>query len=295
MQFVGPAIGFGLVTASILALAAVGFTMQFGVTNILNLAYGEVMAASGFVALMVNRAGYSIWVGMAVAAVFGAVLSFLLNRAVYIPFVRRGTRLFGMVIVTIAVGLIIENVILAITGPNFFAYTIPSESTYSVGPLILSTAQIVIMGIAVVCMVAIHGVLRYTKLGMAMRATATDSSLARGCGIRTDRIVDVAWLLSGALCGIAGVILFINTTSFSASTANSFLVVIVAAAILGGVGQPYGAMLGALVIGLTSEMAATFINPSYKNVIAFIILVVVLLFRPQGILAEIATQREVTA
>ena len=295
MQFVGPSIGFGLVTASILALAAVGFTMQFGVTNILNLAYGEVMAASGFVALIVNRAGYSIWVAMAVAAVFGAVLSFLLNRAVYIPFVRRGTRLFGMVIVTIAVGLIIENVILAITGPNFFAYTIPTESTYGVGPLILSTAQIVIMGIAVVCMLAIHGVLRYTKLGMAMRATATDSSLARGCGIRTDRIVDVAWLISGALCGIAGVILFINTTSFSASTGNSFLVVIVAAAILGGVGQPYGAMLGALVIGLTSELAAAFINPAYKNVIAFIILVVVLLFRPQGILAEIATQREVAA
>ncbi|MGH6737999.1 MAG: ABC transporter permease subunit, partial [Bradyrhizobium sp.] len=104
-----------------------------------------------------------------------------------------------------------------------------------------------------------------------------------------------AWLISGALCGIAGVILFINTTSFSASTGNSFLVVIVAAAILGGVGQPYGAMLGALVIGLTSELAAAFINPAYKNVIAFIILVVVLLFRPQGILAEIATQREVAA
>jgi branched-subunit amino acid ABC-type transport system permease component len=295
MQFVGPAFGFGLVTASILALAAVGFTMQFGVTNILNLAYGEVMGASGFMALMVNRAGMSIWVGMAVAAVFGAALSYLLNRAVFIPFVRRGTRLFGMVIVTVAVGLIIENAILAITGPTFFSYDVPQEGTYSVGPLILTTSQIVIMAIAVLCMAAIHAVLRYTKLGTAMRATATDVSLARGCGIRTERIVDVAWLMSGAMCGIAGVTLFINTTSFTPATANSFLVVIVAAAILGGVGQPYGAMLGALAIGLTSEIAAAFVNPSYKNVIAFIILVVVLLLRPQGILAEIATQREVTA
>jgi branched-chain amino acid transport system permease protein/neutral amino acid transport system permease protein len=295
MQFLGPAIGFGLVTASILALAAVGFTMQFGVTNILNLAYGEVMAASGFVALMVNRAGYSIWIGMAVSAVFGALFSYLLNRAVFIPFVRRGTRLFGMVIVTIAVGLIIENAILATTGPNFFSYSMDQESSYNVGPLILSTSQIVIMGIALVCMLAIHGVLRYTKLGMAMRATATDASLARGCGIRTERIVDVAWLISGAMCGLAGVALFINTTSFTAPTANSFLVVIVAAAVLGGVGQPYGAMLGALVIGLTSEIAATFFNPSYKNVVAFVILVAVLLLRPQGILAEIAAQKEVVA
>ena len=295
MQFIGPAIGFGFVTASILALAAVGFTMQFGVTNILNLAYGEVMAASGFVALIVNRAGFSIWVGMAVAAVFGALLSYLLNRAVYIPFIRRGTRLFGMVIVTIGVGLIIENTVLAITGPNFFSYSLAQESSYKLGPFVVSTSQLVIMAIAVVAMVLVHALLRYTKLGMAMRATATDASLARGCGIRTERIVDVAWLISGAMCGIAGVTLFINTTSFTAATGNSFLVVIVAAAILGGVGQPYGAMLGALAIGLTSEIAASFINPSYKNVVAFVILVVVLLFRPQGILAEIATQREVAA
>jgi branched-subunit amino acid ABC-type transport system permease component len=295
MQFVGPAIGFGLVTASILALAAVGFTMQFGVTNILNLAYGEVMAASGFAALIAVGKGLSIWEAMAVAAVFGAVLSFVLNRAVYVPFIRRGTRLFGMVIVTVAVGLIIENTILATAGPNFFSYSLAQESSYSVGPLILTTSQIVIMGIAVACMAAIHGVLRYTKLGMAMRATATDTTLARSCGIRTERIVDAAWLISGAMCGIAGVTLFINTTSFTASTANSFLVVIVAAAILGGVGQPYGAMLGALVIGLTSEIAAAFIDPSYKNVVAFVILVVVLLLRPQGILADITSQREVVA
>jgi branched-subunit amino acid ABC-type transport system permease component len=295
MQFVGPAIGFGLVTASILALAAVGFTMQFGVTNILNLAYGEVMAASGFVALIVNRSGQSIWVAMAVAAVFGSLLSALLNRAVFIPFVRRGTRLFGMVIVTVAVGLIIENTVLAITGPNFFSYSVAQESTFNLGPLILTSSQVVIMGIAVGCMAVIHGVLRYTKLGMAMRATATDTSLARSCGIRTERIVDAGLLISGAMCGIAGVTLFINTTSFTPATGNSFLVVIVAAAILGGVGQPYGAMLGAIVIGLTSEVAAAFINPSYKNVVAFVILVIVLLIRPQGILADIAGQREVAA
>ena len=293
----GPSIGFGLVTASILALAAVGFTMQFGVTNILNLAYGEVMATSGFVALIVNRAGLSIWFGMAAAAVFGAALSYLLNRVIFIPFARRGTKLFGMVIVTIAVGLILENSILAITGPNFFSYIVPQESTYSVGFLILTTSQIVLMGLGTqpwtLAMIAVHSLLRLTRLGMAMRATASDASLARGCGIRTERIVDAGWLISGAMCGIAGVALFINTTSFTSATANSFLVVIVAAAILGGVGQPYGAMLGALVIGLTSEIAAAFLNPAYKNVVAFVILVVVLLLRPQGILAQIAVQREI--
>ena len=88
-----------------------------------------------------------------------------------------------------------------------------------------------------------------------MRATAAENSLARGCGIRTDRVVDIAWLMSGAMCGLAGVTLFINTSTFTSATANEFLVVIVAAAVLGGVGHAYGAMLGALVLGLTTEIS----------------------------------------
>lgn len=295
MHILIPSVGFGLVTASILALAAVGFTMQFGVTNILNLAYGEVMGATGFVALLLNERGVNIWICLAIGAVFGAVLSYALNRFLLVSFIRRGTKLFGMVIVTVAIGLIIENVILGIAGPSFFSYTLPQQSNIHIGSLVFTASQLVIMALAVVCMAAVHGVLRYTKLGIAMRATAAENSLARSCGIRTDRIIDVSWLISGALCGLAGVTLFINTTTFTSATANEFLVVIVAAAVLGGVGHAYGAMLGALVLGLATEISAAYINPSYKNVIAFGILVIVLLFRPQGILAEIAIQREVAA
>jgi branched-chain amino acid transport system permease protein/neutral amino acid transport system permease protein len=295
MHVLVPSIGFGLVTASILALAAVGFTMQFGVTNILNLAYGEVMGATGFIALLLNERGWSIWICLAIGAVFGAAFSYLLNRLLLVSFIRRGTRLFGMVIVTMAVALIIENIVLAVAGPDFFSYTLPHQSNVHFLSMVFTASQLVIIGLAVVCMVAVHLVLRYTRLGIAMRATAAENSLARSCGIRTDRIVDVSWLMSGAMCGLAGVTLFINTTTFTSATANEFLVVIVAAAVLGGVGHAYGAMLGALVLGLATEIAAAYINPSYKNVIAFGILVIVLLFRPQGILAEIATQREVAA
>ena len=295
MQFVIPAIGFGLVTASILALAAVGFTMQFGVTNILNLAFAEQMAVAGFLAYLFNTWGVNIWVCMAIAGAITAVLSVLLNRFVYMPFIRRGTKLFGMVIVTIAVGLMIQNMILAAVGPNFFEYTLPTRVTIHIAALTFTTLQLIIMAVAIMAMASVHSLLRYTKLGTAMRATATDASLARSCGIRTDLVIDLAWAISGGLSGLAGVTLFINTVSFKPSTASPFLVVIIAAAILGGVGQPYGAMLGALTIGLSTEVAASFINPAYKNVIAFVLLVVVLLLRPQGILAEIAVQREVAA
>jgi branched-chain amino acid transport system permease protein/neutral amino acid transport system permease protein len=161
--------------------------------------------------------------------------------------------------------------------------------------MIFTSSQLGIMGIAVTAMVAIYAMLRFTKLGKAMRATAADPVLARSCGIATDRVIDVAWLISGALCGIAGIALAMNVTSFTSTTGGQFLIAIVAAAVLGGVGQPYGAMLGALTIGITSEVAAGLIAPSYKQVVAFAVLVLVLLVRPQGILSEVATQKEVTA
>jgi branched-subunit amino acid ABC-type transport system permease component len=290
-----PAIGFGIVTASILAVAGVGFTLQFGVTNILNLAYGDIMTAAAFVAYLVTSAGLSVWLALVTGAAFGSVFSVLLNRFIYTPFVRRGTRLFGMIIVTIAVSLIVQNSLLAIFGANFFSLKMPRSASVHIAGMVFTTVQLAIIGIAAAAMLVIHVLLRYTKLGKAMRATAADPDLARNCGIATDRVIDVAWAISGALCGLAGVILVMNVTAFTDTTGAQFLIPIVAVAVLGGIGQPYGAMLGALVIGIASEVAAAIFNPEYKDVVAFVILVIVLLARPQGILSEVATRKEVAA
>lgn len=295
MSQVVPAIGFGLITASILAIAAVGFTLQFSVTNILNLAYGDTMTACAFAAYIANHAGVNIWISLVIAALFGAVFSVLLNRFVYFRFVRRGTRLFGMIIVTIAVSLIIQNALLAIFRPTFFSYQVGQSTSYHIGLMVFTASQLAIMGIAVAAMLAVHLLMTRTLLGKAMRATATNPSLARSCGVATDRIIDLAWLLSGALCGIAGVVLVLNTATFSDVTGATFLVPVIAAAVLGGIGQPYGAMLGAITIGLAGEVAASVIDPSYKDVVAFGILILVLLVRPQGILSEVAAAKEVAA
>lgn len=279
------AFGFGLVTASILAIAAVGFTLQFGITNILNLAYGDLMTASAFVAYLLNSLGVSVWIGIVAGGLFGAAASVALNRTIYTPFLRRGTSPFGMVIVSLAVGLIIQNVLLGVGGPTAFSYQFDVGPTLRAGAIVLTASQVLIMVAAVVAMLALFVLLTRTRLGKAMRATAANAALARSCGIRTDRVTDVVWALSGALCGIAGVVLVINTASFTAVTGSTFLVVIVAVAVLGGVGQPGGAMLGALIVGLVTELGAVLVTPSYKDVIAFAILIIVLLLRPQGILA----------
>jgi branched-subunit amino acid ABC-type transport system permease component len=151
-----PAIGFGLVTASILAVAGVGFTLQFGVTNILNLAYGDIMTASAFVAYLVTSAGASVWLALVAGAAFGGVFSVLLNRALYTPFVRRGTRLFGMIIVTISVSLIVQNGLQAIFGASFFSLKMARPSPVHIAGMVFTTVQLAIIGIAIAAMLLIH-------------------------------------------------------------------------------------------------------------------------------------------
>jgi branched-chain amino acid transport system permease protein/neutral amino acid transport system permease protein len=276
-------IGFGIVTASVLAISAVGFTVQFGVTNVLNLAYASVMIACAYVAYLINQAGPSVWLAMVGAAVAGAIISLVINKYIYAPFQRRGTSPTAVVIVSLGVLLIIEFTVQAVEGPANVSYTMSQGATVVVGDLILTVVQLVIIGLSVVFMVGLHLLLRYTRFGKAMRATAADRTLARNCGIRTDRIVTLACLITGALCGVAGTVFAINSGSFGATSADLFLVLILAAVFLGGPGQPYGAMLGALVIGIATEVSAVFITSDYKYVTAFVILLVILAVRPRGL------------
>ncbi|HKB31076.1 MAG TPA: branched-chain amino acid ABC transporter permease [Streptosporangiaceae bacterium] len=277
-------VGFGIVTAAVLAIASMGFTMQFAVTDVLNLAYAGVMIAGAFVAYLVNQAGVSIWLAIVGAAMAGAVLSVFLNRAIYTPFQRRGTSPITLVIVSLGMALVIEFGTQAIAGPTNVSYAMNQGRTLHAGGLQLTLAQLVIIAMSVAAMLGIHALLRYTRTGKAMRATAANRTLARNCGIRTDRVITLTWALTGALCGIAGTVFAINTGSFGATSTDLFLVLILAAVFLGGPGQPYGAMLGAAVIGISTEVSAAYINPSYKDVIAFAILLAVLAFRPTGIL-----------
>ena len=286
MSLLIAAFGFGLVSASVIALAAVGFTMQFGITNMINLAYGEVMIASAYVAYYIDRAGVSIWIAMLGGALFGAVFSFLINRFVYAPFQRKGTSLLGMVIVSLAVSLMISNIMLPIVGYFSVSYNERFSSLLRFGDIALTVNQIAIIFLAVAVMLGVHALLRYTRLGKAMRATAANPTLARNCGIPTQRVIDLVWLITGALCGLAGVVAALDSDSFTIASGAGFLITALAAAVLGGAGQPYGAMIGAVAIGLMTELSAAVWSPDYKQVVAFAILVVVMVLRPQGLLAK---------
>ena len=288
-------LGFGLVTASILAMGAVGFTLQFGVTNLFNLAYGEGMTVAAYTAYVVHvDAGLSIWLGMLAGGLAGAVLSLLLSRLIYAPFLRKGTKQAAMVIVTVAMAIIIKNVVQIAAGPGFYGYALPPQPSIHILGMIFSPRQLLIIGFAVATMLGLHLLFKFTRLGKAMRATSDDAALARTCGVPTSRIVGAAWLLSGMLAGFAGVALAMDLGTFDFNTGGAFLLVIVAAAVFGSVGEPYGAMVGALVIGIASELAAI-VSPDLKNVVAFLILVLVLLLRPEGLRSgRVQTRVDVT-
>jgi len=277
-------VGFGLVTASVLAIASVGFTLQFAVTDVLNLAYGAVMIAGAFLAYLLNSHGVNIWIALVVVMAACAAGSVLLNAGVYAPFQRRGTAPITMVIVSLGMTLIIEFGVQAIAGGTSVSYTMAQGPLVRADGFTLSAVQFVVIGLSVLTMAGTHVLLRYTRLGKAMRATAANRTLARNCGIRAGRVITATWAITGALCGLAGVVFGMDAGSFDATSADLFLILILAATFLGGPGQAYGAMLGAVVIGLATEVSAAYITPSYKYVIAFVALLVMLGVRPTGLL-----------
>ncbi|MHB1576111.1 MAG: branched-chain amino acid ABC transporter permease [Candidatus Dormibacteria bacterium] len=287
MGLIIQSVGFGLVTASVLAVAAVGLTLQFGVTNYINFAYGTYLLLGGYLTWTLSaKAHLNFIVAALLACLLMGAIAVVIARTVMQHFVSRQAPLFYLLIVTFGLSLVISNVIEAIWGPGFQTYNIAVGSPLNLGPFSLTPNQLIIMGVAVAAMLAIHLMLTRTVLGKAMRAMSDNKDLAQVSGINTDQITMVTWFVTGCLAGLAGVALTVTTVSFGPASGSNFLFVIFAAVILGGIGKPYGAMLGALILGIITEVSAVLVSAAYKDDIAFVALIVVLLLRPQGLIAS---------
>lgn len=278
-------LGFGIVTSAVLALAAVGLSLQFGVTNYVNFAYGAFLAFGMFFTYTAQSA---LHMPIVLAGVFGTlatgVVALVVDTLILEPFVRRGTSGFFLLIVTFGLSLVLLNLVQAIWGVGFDQYNVAAGSPITLGPFSFTAAQIGVVAVAVLTMVAVHLLLTRTTLGRAMRAMSDNAPLARATGIDTRSVTRWTWFISGCLAGLGGITLALNTVEFQAFTGNTFLFVIFAAVILGGIGQIYGAMIGAVIIGLVVNFAGMVISSAYDLDAAFAVLVLVLLLRPQGII-----------
>ena len=291
MHLVILAIGSSIVSAAVIALGAVGFSMQYGISRIFNISYGAMMTVSACVGYYVDIDLHTnLWMGIIAAGIAGAVLAIASERLLFAPFQRRRAGLFTLVMVALALDAVTQNSVIAVAGPGYLSLGLPPEQVYHVLGTDWTSLEVAIVAIALAGMLAVHVLLTRTKLGKAMRATAADADLAGSTGINVRRTRTIAWGISGVLCGVGGAVLTISTASFSANVGDHFVFVIFAAAVVGGIGLPYGAMLGAIIIGVTTEEVAIFI-PSLQYVVAFAILVAVLLIRPSGILRTGGRQR----
>jgi branched-subunit amino acid ABC-type transport system permease component len=284
-------VGFGVVTASVLAIASVGLTLQFGITNYVNFAYGDFMALGGFFAYVLNNEVFhlDIWIALVLGSLGMGVVAVLINRFILGPFARRFTSGHYVLIVTFGLSLILLNLEYSIWGAQVRFFNMPIPTAMTIGPLRWTKNQLIVMAISVALMVAVHTMLRVTRLGKSMRAMSDNTTLAMTSGIDTKRVTTITWFLSGSLAGVAGTVLGISEGNLTPASGELFLFVIFAAVIVGGVGSVYGAMAGAVLIGLATEISAAFINPSYKLDIAFVILILTLLIRPSGLIARPGT------
>ncbi|MDB2239598.1 branched-chain amino acid ABC transporter permease [Halorubrum ezzemoulense] len=288
---------FGLVTGSYIAIAAIGFTLIYGIVNMINFAYGEYISIGAFIGfLAANTLPGPLPVAVVVAMIGGGVVSIILARGFFTPINHTGP--VPMLLTSIGLGIVLRNG-LRLAGGRSARYFETETSTFQfdaipdlpVGPVDLlgdffvTSEQLVVVGSAVAVFASIHLLLTRTDVGIAMRAMGDDESLARVRGIDTQLIRDSVWVLAGVLAGLAGVLMAVQT-NVSADTGFSHILQILSAAILGGAGSPYGAILGAYVIGLVLAVSTAFLPSSMtglSSAVAFVILIAVLLVKPSGI------------
>jgi neutral amino acid transport system permease protein len=285
----------GLVTGSILAIGAVGVSLVYGVLRIINFAHGDYLVFGAYVAFAVNVGWNGHMVSAALAAVAAtAALAAGLEFVLWRPLRRRGAGVFSLFIAAIGLALVLRHVIFLVGEARPRRYDVDVFQVYEFGPVRLSQSQLIVIGIAFSAIVLVGLVLARTALGKAMRALADNPALAAVAGIDVDRTVVLTWLLAGGLAGIAGLLEALVLNAFTPNFGFALLLPIFAAVVLGGVGSAYGALVGGLALGLVMELStwdalAGGAPAVYKPVVAFSVLVLVLLFRPQGVFGRART------
>ncbi|UFW53997.1 MULTISPECIES: branched-chain amino acid ABC transporter permease [Bradyrhizobium] len=273
----------GLMVGMIYVLMAIGFTMVFGIMRIVNFAHGEFYMAGAFLFAILygsNGLPFSISVLLAIGAT--ALLGLLMERIVFRKF--RGNELNGM-IASVGVALILQNSALLMWGSS--ARTVPPvvSGVLSVGGIVFPWSRLVVIIGAIVAVVSLNLLIGHTRIGRAMRAVAQDAEIAQVQGIRVDVIFPVAFVLGVSLAGFAGVLMapVLSVSPFIglAPTLKAFVIVVI-----GGLGSVPGAVAGGLLIGLIESFAGTFVSASLSEILQFLVVIAVVLLRPQGLLGR---------
>lgn len=272
----------GIAIGSILALAAIGLTLSYGILNLSNFAHGDFMTLGAYLTWSINERGLNIWLSMIVGAV-GTIVAMLISEyLLWRPMRDRRATDTTLIIISIGLALFIRNGILLGYGGSNKLYDLPVVRAIEFGDLRLAYYRLIVIAVAIAAIIALHLILQKTKIGKAMRAVADNIELARVSGINVDIVVLWTWVITGLLVAFAGGMY--GLIAVVRPNMGWFLILpMFASVILGGIGNPYGAIAGAFIIGLAQELSVPLLGPEYKLGVALAIMVLILLVRPQGL------------
>ncbi|OGW72402.1 MAG: ABC transporter permease [Omnitrophica bacterium GWA2_52_12] len=286
----------GLTIGMIYTLIALGYTMVYGIAQLINFAHGDVFMVGAYLGLfayttllplcaVATHSAAGIALIFLIAMGLSALLGVLIERFAYQP-LRSAPRLAPL-ITAIGVSFLLQNIVMLVFGPTDKSFPeLMKIQNLTFGPVVVTNLQLVIAGTSVALMLALHLFVSRTRTGKAMRALADDSVAANLVGINTNRIISATFFIGSALAGAGGIMfaMYYNTINFH----DGYLAGLKAftAAVLGGIGNIPGAMLGGVLIGVLEGLGAGYLSSEWKNVFAFFVLILILLFRPQGILGS---------
>ena len=273
----------GIVVGSIIALVAIGLSMTFKILNFVNFSHGDFVTFGAYLAFLFNvTAGLDLPLAILASVVITATVSVGLDKVVWRPMRDKGASRVTLMIISIGLALALRNTIVFFWSGDTRNYDLPIRQGYEVLGITITQTQIIVVVTSVVLMIAIHYLLQRTKMGKAMRALSDNMSLARISGIDVDKVIIYTWIVGMSLASVGG-ILFGMITTIRPNMGWHLILPTFAAVILGGVGNPYGAMLGGMVIGLSQEISTHFFPSEYKLAVGFFIMILILLLRPRGI------------
>ncbi len=276
----------GLVAGSYLGLGAIGLTLVFGVLRLVNFAHGDMLTAGAYFTIGLSTLGLPLGLAVPGAILGTALLAYLSEVLVWRPMRDARAGSLQLFLTAIGLALVIRFSIQFVSGGQARTLGIDILSSFEIGDVRLGMMQGIVLVAGLIAMGLVGVMLRHTALGKQMRAYADNRALAEVSGIETRRIVIVTWLLSGLLAGLAGLLYAGAIGTFNPNFGLTLLLSLFAAAILGGIGNAYGALVGGLIIGLSQEWATLFVNPRWKPAVGFVILILTLLVLPQGIFGK---------
>ena len=305
LQILPQQLVFGLALGAVYGLIALGYTMVYGILMMINFAHGELFmigAYVGWAALtwLINahlgglHPAWVVPVLLVMAMSVSALLGVTLERFAYRPLYTRGATRLGPLISAVGASIFLQNAVMLTQGARMKVYMtsllFPRSWYVQIGNVRISALVLMMTAIAVALMTLLNTLVQRSTLGRCMRAVAEDREVAAVMGVNVRRVISLTFLLGSALGGAAGVLVGLYYTQIDFFMGYSAGLKAFTAAVLGGIGNLKGAMLGGLVLGLIESLAVTLINPAYRDVVAFVVLILVLVFRPTGLLGETVPQ-----